>query len=49
MVVIVEHIMIFLKLLLENLIDDIPLFVVRGEKERKDIIKTFEEMIRKKF
>lgn len=40
-VVIVEHVMIILKMVVEQFIEDTPLSVVRGERTRKSIIQEF--------
>lgn len=41
-VVIVEHLLLFLKLVVENLIEDVPPEVQRGERERSSLIRQYK-------
>lgn len=41
-VVLVEHVLLALKLLIESMIDDVPAGVQRGERERSDLILNYK-------
>ena len=45
LVVVVEHVMILLKMLVEQLINDTPAAVIRGERERRRLIQRFKDEI----
>ena len=42
-VVLIEHILLLLKLLIENLVEDVPIEVQRGERERFELIQSFKK------
>lgn len=44
-VVLVEHAVLFMKLVIQNFIDDVPEKVQRGELEKNSLIQNFKENV----